>query len=211
MPSKQEYVAYARQMATEYGINPDVFVRQMHQESGFNPSAKSGAGAYGIAQFMPATAKEWGVDRNDPFSSLRGAARFMAHNLKVNGGSYEKALAAYNAGQGNVKRWQNIKETRNYVNTILGGKSTPTYAGSPDKYVPRTYTGSPDKYVPPQEASMPVVPVAQPYQFAGIQQIDSSTQDYAPQQASVGFAGLPTIDTAWQPVPMIQGLPNIYG
>src|SRR5439155_19873724 len=91
---------YARQAAQRNGVDPDIFQRQIQQESGFNPSAQSPAGAQGIAQFMPATAQGMGVDPSDPYASLDGAARLMKQHLDHYGGDYSRALAAYNAGPG---------------------------------------------------------------------------------------------------------------
>lgn len=127
---KTYYQNIARQDAIRVGINPGLFVRQIQQESGFNPNAVSPAGAIGIAQFMPATAKELGVDPHDPLSSLDGAARFMAQLRREFGGDIAKALAAYNAGPGRVSEavreggahWRNFlpQETQNYVHIITG-------------------------------------------------------------------------------------------
>src|SRR5215471_9539177 len=115
---------YARQVANKYGIDPDIFVRQIQQESGFNPGARSPAGATGIAQFMPDTARGMGIDPSDPYAALDAAARLDAQNLSKYGGDYSKALAAYNAGGGNVDKYGGVppfSETQNYVSTILGG------------------------------------------------------------------------------------------
>jgi len=119
-----DYHALATEAANKYGIDPAIFLRQINQESGFNPSAHSSAGAQGIAQFMPGTAKGLGVNPLDPRSALFGAARLDARNLHAYGGDWKLALAAYNAGGGNARRWQQIPETRNYVNSILGGRSS---------------------------------------------------------------------------------------
>lgn len=119
------YQRKARQIARHYGIDPNVFVRQIQQESGFNPHARSPAGAQGIAQFIPSTARAYGVDVNDPVSSLDGAARYLRDNLKKYG-SYRKALSVYNSGSPNG--YKTIAETRNYVRTILGGRN-PSYTG----------------------------------------------------------------------------------
>ncbi|GLV55297.1 hypothetical protein KDH_21440 [Dictyobacter sp. S3.2.2.5] len=120
----------ARSAAIAAGISPDYFVRQINQESGFNPNAVSPVGAIGIAQFMPATAAEMGVNASDPQSSLTGAARWMSSLTKQFGGDYGKALAAYNAGPGAVQgavnagggNWlaQLPAETQNYVRSIMG-------------------------------------------------------------------------------------------
>src|SRR5215471_10534003 len=115
---------YARQAAQKAGIDPDIFVRQIQQESGFNPTAKSGAGAIGIAQFMPGTAQGMGIDPTDPYAALEAAARLDAQHLKQYGGDWSRALAAYNAGPGNVDKYGGVppfEETQRYVNTILGG------------------------------------------------------------------------------------------
>jgi len=65
-----DYRAIAKQKAEKYGLLPDVFLRQIQQESGFNPGAVSEAGALGIAQIMPSTARGWGVNPRDPVASL---------------------------------------------------------------------------------------------------------------------------------------------
>lgn len=128
--SRQHFVTIARQDATSAGISPDIFVRQINQESGFNPAAVSPAGAIGIAQFEPATAASLGVNPWNPEQSLLGASRLMASYVRQYGGDIAKALAAYNAGSGAVQRavslggtnWRAFLplETRNYLRVILG-------------------------------------------------------------------------------------------
>jgi hypothetical protein len=123
------YIWYAQQEASAVHLNPDVFVRQIDAESHFNPSALSPKGAIGIAQFMPQTARAWGVDPHNPEQSLKGAAKLMAHLLSSYHGDYAKALAAYNAGEGAVNRavsrggvsWQAYlpSETQHYIAVIL--------------------------------------------------------------------------------------------
>lgn len=115
--------AYARQRAEKYGIDPDIFERQITQESNWNPKAKSGAGALGIAQFMPGTAAGMGVDPSDPYAALDAAARLDADNLK-RFGSVDKMLAAYNAGPGAVEKYGGVPpyaETQEYVRKITSG------------------------------------------------------------------------------------------
>ena len=130
LPSSQ-YVAIARQDAINAGISPDYFVRQIKQESGFNPNAVSPAGAVGIAQFLPSTAAGLGFDPYNPIAALNGAAHLMANYSHNYGGDYAKALAAYNGGPGAVQNalngcgeanWMNCLpgETRNYIRTIMG-------------------------------------------------------------------------------------------
>lgn len=127
---RSQYVAIAQQAAAQYGISPVYFVRQINQESGFNPYAMSPVGAVGIAQFLPSTAAGMGVNPYDPVDALYGAARMMANLSNQYGGDYAKALAAYNAGPGNVNNaiaaggaaWLSYlpAETQNYVRIIMG-------------------------------------------------------------------------------------------
>ena len=119
-----DYRQLAYQTAQRYGIDPDLFVRQIQAESSFRPDAVSPAGAIGLGQLMPSTAKELGVDPNDPVQNLEGAARYMRQQLD-RFGDPALALAAYNAGPDRVVKANgipNIKETQNYVAKILGGK-----------------------------------------------------------------------------------------
>lgn len=121
-----DYRRRARRYAQREGIDPDIFEAQIGQESGFNPNARSPAGATGIAQIMPATARGWGVNPNDPDASLRAAAKAMRKYLDSYKGDWRKALAAYNAGPGAVAKYGGVPpyaETQNYVKKILAGKS----------------------------------------------------------------------------------------
>jgi hypothetical protein len=110
--------------AAQYGLDPDTFARQIKQESGFNPRARSSAGAIGPGQLMPATAKQLGVDPNDPEQNLDGAARYMRQNLDRFGGDQRLALAAYHAGPGAAEAaLRNPKgnpKTNAYVQAIAG-------------------------------------------------------------------------------------------
>ncbi len=129
LPTSQ-YVAIARQDAINAGIPPDYFVRQIYAESGFDPNASSPAGAVGIAQFEPGTAAGLGINPYDPIQALSGAARLMASYAIQYNGDYAKALAAYNAGGGNLDNavsacgagWLNCvpAETQNYIYKIMG-------------------------------------------------------------------------------------------
>jgi hypothetical protein len=110
--------------ANRNGIDPNLFLRLVQQESGFNPNALSRKGAMGPAQLMPATAGELGVDPRDPLQNLDGGARYLRQQLDAFNGDTRLALAAYNAGAGNVRKHGGVppfRETQNYVRAILGG------------------------------------------------------------------------------------------
>ena len=123
------YVSLAWHDAQQVGIQPAIFVKQINQESGFNPNATSPAGAEGIAQFMPATAAGLGINPWNPTQALQAAASMMARSVQQYGGDYQKALAAYNAGSGALQQAMNAcgsgwlrcmsAETQHYVSTIL--------------------------------------------------------------------------------------------
>jgi cell wall-associated NlpC family hydrolase len=105
---------------SRYGVDPALLAAVAQQESGFDASAVSPAGAQGLMQFMPATARGLGVDPFDPASAVDGAARYLA-DLTEQFGSTELGLAAYNAGPGTVRRYGGIPpypETQDYVRTV---------------------------------------------------------------------------------------------
>lgn len=107
--------------AARWDISPAILAAQIDAESGFNPNSVSSAGAVGIAQFLPSTAKDMGIDPYDPNAAIDGMARLDAHYLKQFG-SIDKALSAYNAGPGAVSNYGGIPpyaETQNYVKKIL--------------------------------------------------------------------------------------------
>lgn len=119
-----EYFAYLRELERQHGLPPGLLAVQQQAESDFNPNAVSKAGAQGIAQFMPATAQEYGIDPFDPMQAAPAQAKMMAGLLSKYGGDVPKALAGYNWGQGNVDRkgMDNApEETRNYISRIVGG------------------------------------------------------------------------------------------
>jgi hypothetical protein len=138
-PSREETVGGAaasrpgrgKRAARANGITPDIFLKLVKQESGFNARATSPAGAQGLTQLMPATARGLGVtDPYDLQQNLNAGAKYLAAQLKAFGGDYRKALAAYNAGPGAVQKYGGVPpyaETQRYVRNILGG-SAPTAA-----------------------------------------------------------------------------------
>jgi soluble lytic murein transglycosylase-like protein len=119
---KGAYLAVAKAAAQKHGVPEDLFLRLVQQESGWNPVAVSTKGATGLAQLMPGTAEKLGVDINDPEANLDGGARYLRMMFDTFG-SWELALAAYNAGPGAVEEHNGIPpyaETENYVKAILG-------------------------------------------------------------------------------------------
>jgi soluble lytic murein transglycosylase-like protein len=117
-----EYLDIARAAARRYDIPEDLFLRLVHQESRWNPNAVSHAGALGLAQLMPDTARMLGVNPHDPRQNLDGGARYL-RMMYDRYGNWRLALAAYNAGPGAVDQHGGIppfRETRDYVRIILG-------------------------------------------------------------------------------------------
>jgi peptidoglycan DL-endopeptidase CwlO len=107
--------------ASRYGVDASLLAAMANQESGFDSQAVSPAGAQGLMQFMPATAKDLGVNPLDPNSAIDGAARYLS-SLTRQFGSTDLALAAYNAGPGTVSSHGGIppySETQNYVRAVM--------------------------------------------------------------------------------------------
>jgi soluble lytic murein transglycosylase-like protein len=109
--------------AASNGIDPALLKGLVSQESGFNPSARSGAGAVGLTQLMPGTASALGVTNPlDPAQSLQGGAKYLREQLDRFGGDETLALAAYNAGPGAVQKYGGVPpyaETQNYVTSVM--------------------------------------------------------------------------------------------
>lgn len=132
-----------RRIAREEGIDENQFLALVYQESRFNPCAKSSAGAIGLAQLMPDTAGELDVDPYNIEQNLRGGARYYKQQLRKYNGNVSLALAAYNAGAGNVNKYGGIppfKETQGYVANITQ-KWLPAFGGSDKSGIPLNYGG----------------------------------------------------------------------
>jgi soluble lytic murein transglycosylase-like protein len=114
--------------AKSNGIDPALLKGLVQQESGFDPNARSGAGAVGLTQLMPGTAAALGVtDPTDPVQSLQGGARYLRQQLDRFGGDERLALAAYNAGPGAVAKYGGVPpyaETQGYVNKVLANAAS---------------------------------------------------------------------------------------
>jgi soluble lytic murein transglycosylase-like protein len=122
LPAGTPYAAEIAQAATANGVDPALLAGLVKQESGFNPSAGSGAGARGLTQLMPGTASALGVTNIlDPVQNLNAGAKYLKQQLDSFGGDVTKALAAYNAGPGAVQRFGGVppySETQNYVRIV---------------------------------------------------------------------------------------------
>lgn len=118
-----DYKLATRRAALKWHVDPRILQALVQQESGFNPNAVSNADAHGIAQFIPSTAKAYGVNLNDGrvTDDLEGAAHYLADNLKKTGGNYHQALSIYNSGRPDAYRDPKFAkgQTYNYVKTIL--------------------------------------------------------------------------------------------
>lgn len=117
---RQAYYGMMSAIACEQGIPTGLFDAVIMRESGYNPSAVSPAKAYGLAQLMPGTAADLGVNRYDPAQNLRGGARYLRQQLD-RFGQVRLGLAAYNAGPSRVRnrRVPRISETQAYVANIV--------------------------------------------------------------------------------------------
>ena len=121
--NRNSYDQIIRSAAQKYGIDTGLIKAVMHTESGFNLKARSPVGAQGLMQLMPATARRFNVnDAYDPAQNIDGGARYLSWLIKRFNGDVRLALAGYNAGEGNVDKYNGIppfRETQNYVQRVL--------------------------------------------------------------------------------------------
>ena len=122
--SKNAIKDMAVKIADKYGVNSKLVLAVIKNESNFNPNSISKAGAQGLMQLMPGTAKTLGVsDALNPEQNITGGVKHLKFLLEKYNGNMVLAIAAYNAGTGNVKKYDGIppfKETQNYVKKVLG-------------------------------------------------------------------------------------------
>lgn len=114
--------AYLDEMSKKYNVPVDMILGVIQQESGGNPNARSAVGARGLMQLMPGTARSLGVkDAADPRQNVEGGVKYLGQMLRAFNGNQTLALAAYNAGPGNVRKHHGVppfSETRKYVAVI---------------------------------------------------------------------------------------------
>jgi soluble lytic murein transglycosylase-like protein len=110
-----------KRVAAKYGVDEDLVHAVIQAESDYDPKCRSSAGAMGLMQIMPETAKDYGVNPWDPAQNIEGGVRELREKLN-RWGDVDLALAAYNAGSGAVQRYHGIppyRETQTYVKRVL--------------------------------------------------------------------------------------------
>jgi soluble lytic murein transglycosylase-like protein len=112
------------QAALRHQVDEKLVHAVIQTESAYNANATSSAGAVGLMQLMPGTAKQYGVtDRNDPIQNINGGTRYLRYLLDLFHSNMDLAVAAYNAGEHTVMKYNYsippFPETRNYVRQVL--------------------------------------------------------------------------------------------
>lgn len=123
--NKKRFTDLIEQTASKYQVDPKLVHAVIQTESAYNSTAISSAGAVGLMQLMPETAKRFGViDRNDPDQNVEGGTRYLKHLINLFEPNLHLAVAAYNAGENAVMKYNNTippyPETQNYVKQVLG-------------------------------------------------------------------------------------------
>lgn len=148
-----EIVSY---YAKHYKLDEELVYAVIKVESNGNPNAVSHAGARGLMQLMPPTAAEMGVTSIfDPAQNIAGGTQYLAKMLQFFDNDEVKALAAYNAGPGRVKRYNGIppiKETQNYVRKVLAHRRAYQRSGLPEFDVSNVTPIVTAEYLPPESA-----------------------------------------------------------
>lgn len=115
--------AYFEEASEKYNVDVKLLKAIAHAESNFNPNATSSSGAMGVMQLMPSTAKSLGItDAYNAYDNIMGGAKVIAEHLANYNGDISLALAAYNAGSGNVAKYGGVPpftETQNYIKKVL--------------------------------------------------------------------------------------------
>ncbi len=123
--NKKKYTPLIAKAATKYQVDERLLHAVIQTESAYDEKAISSAGAVGLMQLMPATAKRYGVsNRKNPKQNIDGGTHYIKDLLKMFNSDLKLVLASYNAGEGAVKKYNNsippYPETKNYVRKVLG-------------------------------------------------------------------------------------------
>ena len=122
--NKQKFADLIAKAAAKHDMDPKLLHAVIQAESAYNPHAVSSAGAVGLMQLMPDTAKRYGViDRRDAEQNIDGGARYLKDLLALFNANLRLAVAGYNAGEGAVIKYNHsippYPETRNYVQQVM--------------------------------------------------------------------------------------------
>lgn len=130
---KQHYDPIVQACARQYNVPADLIHSIIRAESDYDSRAVSAKGAVGLMQLMPETAAQYGVsDRYDPAQNIRGGVKYLKDLCKLFSGNTVKVLAAYNAGQEALKRFNGIPpyaETREYISRVMASYPKPFISG----------------------------------------------------------------------------------
>jgi len=135
--NKNKYADLIAKAADRHQVDAKLLHAVIQAESSYNATAVSSAGAMGLMQLMPGTARRYGVtDREDPVQNIDGGTRYLKHLLQLFDSNLNLAVAAYNAGENAVIKYNNTippyPETRHYVKEVLSLKEYMKHSGSVD-------------------------------------------------------------------------------
>ncbi|WP_340032488.1 phage tail tape measure protein [Paenibacillus sp. FSL K6-1122] len=197
-----KYADIINKYASKNGVDPKLIAAIIATESTFNPNAKSHAGATGLMQLMPGTAKGLGVKNSyDPEQNVAGGTKYISDLLKKYNGNVEYALAAYNGGPGNVDKWirkgqmGNIPfaETKAYAPKVLAayseisGSKSPTSTPSTNSSATKVKTTSSDG-----KTTTEIIKATQKEQDDAIRE---EKQNLSSKEASLYQVGLDIVET----------------
>ena len=122
--NKKKYTPIIEAAATKHGVDPELVHAVIYAESAYNAKAISSAGAVGLMQLMPATARQYGAqNRQDPKQNIFAGTRYLKYLLGLFNNDLALSVAAYNAGENAVKKYKNqippYPETQKYVKRVL--------------------------------------------------------------------------------------------
>lgn len=209
-----DYRAYARQMAQQHGLDPNLVEATMFAESNGNPNAVSPKGATGLMQLMPETAKELGVDPRDPYQNIEGGVRYLKQQIDKHG--VVGGLAAYNAGPGAYTKTGGDfnalpNETKAYVPKVMnraaqiaqGGPMNQQSTGPSIGQMQRALEKA--KAANDQAAVTEISGLLQSKYQAALQKATAANDQAAVQEITAaiqGFAKAPQAPAKAQPVPV---------